>query len=294
MEFCTYITFYKGNKMPPFYIGYTSVSNIVENNYHGSVGSQKYSKIWKSEIRSNRNLFKTVILTRHKNRKEAIEKEIYFQEFFNAHTNPMYINMSIHNERFYHSGPHSEKTREKISIANKGKKNSKEQNERISKALAGKNKSDYHKKKISETKNNIEWIESIGKKVAKRSSEIQNDPDWKATVGKEKVRKDLEKKYDPTWKATVGKSAKQKELATKNDPTWKENVGVVAAKKCSDTKNSLEWKETKGKVVAQKLSEKQNSAEWKAANFKCCEVCGKQDISPGNYNRWHGINCRKR
>lgn len=149
-------------------------------------------------------------------------------------------------------------------------------------------------KKCSDTKMSTEWKLLVGNEAAKKCSITQNDPVWKATVGKEKVRKDLEKKYDPIWKATVGKSAKEKELATKNDPIWKENVGVLAAKKCSDTKNSSKWKETKGKVAAQKLSEKQNSAEWKAANFKCCEVCGKKDISPGNYNRWHGTNCRKR
>lgn len=293
MEFCTYITFYKGNKLPPFYIGYTSISNILENNYHGSVGSQKYSKIWKTEIRNNNNLFKTVILTKHKTRKEAIEKEIYFQEFFKVHTNPMYINMTIHNERFYNSGPHSEKTKEKISIANRGRKNSEDQNKRISESLRGKKKSEYHKKKIIETKRSKEWQETVGKAVAKRSSEIQNDPIWKETKGKEKVRKDLEKKYDPKWKSTVGKLAKQKELSTKSDPIWVETVGKEAARKCSDTKKSSEWKESIGKEAARKLSEIQNSEEWKKANFRECEICGKKEISPGNYTRWHGKNCRK-
>lgn len=293
MVFCTYITFYGGNKMPPFYIGYTSVSNILENGYHGSVGSDKYSKIWKREIRTNRKSFKTVILTKHKTRKEAILKEIYFQEYFNVHKNPMYINMSIHNERFYNSGPHSEETKRKISIGNRGRKNSKEQNEGISNALRGKSKSDYHKKKISETKLSKEWKETTGKYVAKQSSEIQNDPVWKATVGKEKVRKDLEKKNDLGWKSTIGKAAKEKELTTKSNPIWLETVGLEAYKSMSITKQSKEWKLTKGKEASRKLSETQNSDEWKTVNFKCCENCGKQNISPGNYSRWHGINCRK-
>jgi hypothetical protein len=44
-DYCVYITFYKGNKLPPFYIGSTSVEKI-NNDYNGSVGSQKYIQMY--------------------------------------------------------------------------------------------------------------------------------------------------------------------------------------------------------------------------------------------------------
>ena len=34
--YCTYLTIYLGNKLPPFYIGYTKIKNI-EKNYNGTV-----------------------------------------------------------------------------------------------------------------------------------------------------------------------------------------------------------------------------------------------------------------
>lgn len=291
MDFCTYITFYKGNKLPPFYIGYTSVGNIFKNDYHGTVGSQKYSATWKSELRKNKNLFKTVILTKHKTRKEAIEKEIYFQTFFKVHKNPMYINMSIHNERFYCDN-HSEEAKKKMSLASKGKKKSENHKLNISESLKGKKKSKKHCQNISKTKQSVEWKETMGKYVAQRSSDVQNNSYWKATKGKEKIRKDLEKKNDPHWKATTGKLMKERELLTKSSIEWIENVGKNAYRKISVTKNSSEWKESKGKEAALKLSQTQNSSEWKRKNFKTCPHCQKENISPGNFIRWHGEKCK--
>ena len=63
--FCTYIVTYFGNKMPPFYIGSTSVSNIKKG-YLGSVSSKKYKDIWLSEILNNKSLFKIRIVSLHK------------------------------------------------------------------------------------------------------------------------------------------------------------------------------------------------------------------------------------
>lgn len=45
--YCTYLTVYKGNKLPPFYIGYTSVDNILNKSYRGSPESKKYKSVWK-------------------------------------------------------------------------------------------------------------------------------------------------------------------------------------------------------------------------------------------------------
>lgn len=92
--YCTYLTTYKGNKLPPFYIGSSSVENI-ENGYRGTVKSKKYSKIWKEEIKNNSNLFNTKILSIHKTRKEALEKEKFLQLSLNVIKNSLYINQAI-------------------------------------------------------------------------------------------------------------------------------------------------------------------------------------------------------
>ena len=55
--YCTYLTVYTGNKLPPFYIGSTSVDNISKG-YRGSVLSKNYKSIWKQELHSHPDLFK--------------------------------------------------------------------------------------------------------------------------------------------------------------------------------------------------------------------------------------------
>lgn len=94
--YCTYITFYRGNKLPPFYIGSTSVAKIA-NGYHGSVCSKEYKAIWKSELKENPYLFKTKILSYHGDRKDALVKEEKFQKSLNVVRSTMYINKSLAN-----------------------------------------------------------------------------------------------------------------------------------------------------------------------------------------------------
>ena len=94
MKFCVYLTTYCGNKLPPFYIGSTSIKR-VEAGYRGSVNSRCYGIIWKQEQKANPSLFKTTILTKHETRKEAILKERYFHDAFRVHLSPMYINLNL-------------------------------------------------------------------------------------------------------------------------------------------------------------------------------------------------------
>ena len=89
--YCTYVTFYSGNKLPPFYIGSTKVDKI-KNGYKGSVSSKEYKTIWKEELSQNPHLFKTVIISTHDVRKEATEKELKLQMQVKAPTSSMYIN----------------------------------------------------------------------------------------------------------------------------------------------------------------------------------------------------------
>ena len=97
--YCTYITFYRGNKLPPFYIGSTSVEK-VNNGYHGSVNSREYREIWNKEILYNPHLFETKIISRHLDRKDATAKELQLQLKTNAPNNPLYINRGFARKNF--------------------------------------------------------------------------------------------------------------------------------------------------------------------------------------------------
>jgi hypothetical protein len=123
--YATYITIYKGNKLPPFYIGHAKVENI-ENGYLGSVSSKKYKSIWKEEISKNRGLFSIKILKIFNNKSDALSHERLIQKTLKVHTNSLYINMSIVKDNFFVSNPechkgkkHSEETKKKLSLSNK-------------------------------------------------------------------------------------------------------------------------------------------------------------------------------
>ena len=123
--YCTYLTVYTGNKLPPFYIGSTSVDKINKG-YRGSVASKNYKSIWKQELYDHPDLFKTIILTRHETREAALDKELIFHESFTVARNPMYINMVHANGKFFTSGPLSPEHIAKVSAGMTGKKKSPE------------------------------------------------------------------------------------------------------------------------------------------------------------------------
>ena len=149
--YCTYLTVYTGNKLPPFYIGSTSVDNISKG-YRGSVLSKKYKSIWKQELSDHPDLFETIILTRHETRQEALDKEIIFHEAFSVARNPMYINMAHANGKFFTSGPPTPETKVKIGVANTGKKRSPEAIAKTAAAHTGQKRSSESKAKMSAAK----------------------------------------------------------------------------------------------------------------------------------------------
>ena len=155
--YCTYLTVYTGNKLPPFYIGSTSIDNINKG-YRGSVQSKQYKSIWKQELHSHPDLFKTIILTKHETREEAMEREVVFQEAFSVARNPMYINMAHANGKFFTSGPQSPETIAKISAGMTGKTLSPETRAKISAKLSaaqtGKKRGPY-KKKLDSLRNPV-------------------------------------------------------------------------------------------------------------------------------------------
>jgi len=88
--YCVYKTTYLGNKLPPYYIGSSSVEKI-KSGYYGSVSSLKYKNIWESEDKS---LFKVEILEVFDTRKEALIKELEIQKELNVVESNEYVNMS--------------------------------------------------------------------------------------------------------------------------------------------------------------------------------------------------------
>lgn len=119
--YCIYLTVYSGNKLPPFYIGYSTVDK-VKSGYKGTVQSNRYKTIFKEEVKHNPSFFKTFIVSICKTRGEALKKESNFQRHFSVHKNPMYINMAISNEKFYctdHSFKKAESYREGVSQRNR-------------------------------------------------------------------------------------------------------------------------------------------------------------------------------
>lgn len=96
--YCTYLTTYSGNKLPPFYIGSSSYNRIILKNYHGSVCSKKYGHTWKEELKNNPQLFKTKIITTHLDRQDATKQEALFHISLNVVKSLMYINESIATE----------------------------------------------------------------------------------------------------------------------------------------------------------------------------------------------------
>lgn len=92
--YCVYLTVYRGNKLPPFYIGSTSIDKI-NSGYHGSVRSKKYRAIWETELRTNQNLFSTKIIKTFDTRSSALAYEADIQNKLNVVQNILYCNMAV-------------------------------------------------------------------------------------------------------------------------------------------------------------------------------------------------------
>ena len=151
-QFCVYLTTYRGNKLPIFYIGSTSVSNI-QLGYHGSVTSQEFKHCWNKELKENPQLFITRIISYHRTRQEAYDEEENFQRKLDVVKNPLYANASIANRHFSRHGLKlTAETKSKISKSLTGSSLADSTKQKISKSCKGKTKSEITKAKISQSK----------------------------------------------------------------------------------------------------------------------------------------------
>lgn len=187
--FCTYLIIYHGNKLPKFYLGSTTVEKL-ENGYRGSVSSLRYGKIWNKEVENNSHLFSYKIISLHKNRKEAFDKELKLQLLLKVRNNPLYANMGYAAPNgcfgFSYSGKeHWSRQPGKVHNWSSnhpkgmlGKKHSKERNEYMSEIQLGDKNHFYGKKhtedtikKISET-NKTPWITNGTESRKLKSNEV--------------------------------------------------------------------------------------------------------------------------
>lgn len=212
--YCTYLTVYSGNKLPPFYIGYSSVKK-VKNGYHGSVVSKAYKEIWKSEIKENPHLFKTIILTTHETRIEASNRETVFQTHLRVHRNPLYINRHIGATRFFNTGyTFSEAHRKKISESQKGikkpslllKESTRKNALKAHEATRGVPKSKEHREKISKSnKGRVNSPESITKMAeTKRGTKLSEETKAKMSLSRTGKIQSIETRLKNSKRVTDG------------------------------------------------------------------------------------------
>lgn len=168
-QFCVYLTVYKGNKLPPFYIGSTSIKKILKG-YKGSVSSKRYKSIWRQEVTNNPQLFKVNVIKTFLTRDDAYNHEKKLQILLRVIYNPLYINLSISRilptgygrlNPFY--GKKHKQSSKKAMVANRrdyigednpfyGKNHSTETKQRIGKKSARQKHTQAKKKYWSETR----------------------------------------------------------------------------------------------------------------------------------------------
>lgn len=198
--YCVYLTTYIGNKLPPFYIGYTTVSKI-QNGYRGTITSKQYKAIYQQELIENPHLFKTRIISYCETKEQALSRESFFQNHFSVHKNSMYINMNISNKKFYctdHSFKQSDSYKKKVSANNRRRWANLEQRKKIVESLR-------------KTKGTVEWR----KKQSERSRKLASDPNYINKL-KQSVKETWEKDGEKERRSNIMKES------YKNNPEFAE------------------------------------------------------------------------
>lgn len=194
--YVTYLTIYSGNKLPPFYIGYTSKDKIAKG-YRGSVQSKRYKKIWDKELRSNPALFKTIIIKEFNNKKDALLHEEKIHVMFNVDINPLYVNMRKSGHQFTNVGGYklTDKQRENRKWSEERKKNqskiTSENNKKIWKSYTKEQKQRRSKKISNSLKGRI--AHNKGKPRTQSEKETISQKTKKA-MSDEKLRAHLSEK----------------------------------------------------------------------------------------------------
>ena len=251
--YCVYLTSYRGNQLPPFYIGTTSLKNI-DKGYLGSVSSKKYKNIWKEEIKNHRELFTNTIVAVYSTQQEAFAREQFFQRSLNVLENSLYINCVIGHKDFRNT-KHSEETKLKIKLAltnnpkiqsRKRKPHSDETKRKIQLALKAHVRTTDHCLKLS-----------IAIKGRKLSSE------WRANLSKShkgRISPNKGKKLTAEWKAKLSTALsgdRNPRYGKKHSQEAKEKIRYARLNKCGTKRTD----ETKTKMREAWIRRKQKAAK---------------------------------
>lgn len=235
--FVVYLTMYKGDKLPRWYIGSSSEDKILDG-YNGSVCSKKYKDVYLAEQRINKHLFKTRILSFHEDRKEALAEELRVQKLHNVVKNEKYMNMSYATINGF------------FGMDNKG----------INNPNFGKKRSETEILKMKKTINNILWQNTIRKESIEKMKETRKknkslyEQNYKNGSSKRaKLAKETTVIYEDKI-MTLQEATILKGLKTKSGKEWKETKGKLSIEKMTKIRNDKEWKETMGKLALEKIN----------------------------------------
>ena len=166
-NYCVYVTFYKGKKLPPFYIGSTKISKIKDG-YLGSVSSKKYKQTFLNESKSHPELFEVIILRSTLTRKMALSIEKKIQIINDVVKSNLFYNMSFASKNGFfgmdNSGKNhsmynrtvSKETRQKISEAGKGRVFSAKTNRARALSNTGKKRTKKQRENMKKSHENYE------------------------------------------------------------------------------------------------------------------------------------------
>jgi len=301
---------YSGNKLPPLYVGSTSIKKL-KSGYRGSVTSIKYGKIFEDEIKTNPHLFEYEVLSEHETRGLALEAELNKQTELDVVNSDDYFNESLASvdgmfgrdvkgeANPMYGKTHSESAKKEMSEKrghNKRYNLTKAHKEIVSKTHKGKEVSEYTRSLIS--KNRKGKNSGVDNPMyGKKQTEETKDKISKARTG----QKMNEETKDKISKARTG----QKMNEETKDKISKSSMGRIVSK---ETRDKLS-KAAKGKVLSDitrmRISKSNMGKKMSAEainNYKKsrigmkyksskCPHCGKVG-GGGNMLRYHFDNCK--
>jgi hypothetical protein len=245
--------------------------NKINTGYHGTVSSKKYKDIYKQELITNPQIFKTKILTTHLTREEAFEKELFFQKKLSVVKSPMYFNESLAVANGYfgralngkdnplHGKNHSEESRRKMSETRKGKykgiPKSEEHKRKIGLASSKRKHSEESKKKISDSRRGVLSSDETKKKLSDMRKG-EKHPLYGKTHSPESIQK-MKETHSNRSEETLQKMSAAK--SRENNPMFGKKQSEETKKKISEGNKKPKHTEASKRKISESRKGKSNN-----------------------------------